>query len=219
VSTLRFTETRTLRGTFGLTLVDAFTNEARLATAVGVEVDGVVAPAFSREYESTFVFLGLAPGAHVARVRAPDGFPYYLPKDIPFVLPTTDAHYPLFPDPLLADPSKMLDDSTQTAAYLAQRAAVTLAFTPAYPFPSGTTLVRGTVFQAGPLPLGGATVTRTGGTESFVTGDDGQFVLHLAQASALGETVTLHATAPGKAPADIPVAVRRGLTATATITL
>ena len=128
---------------------------------------GQATPSYQKESQAAFVFPNLAAGNYTVNIRSTPDEPYYLPVDIPLTLPFErppvtlwpDAPvWPGYPDILLADPSKMLDDPEQPAAYLAQRELTTLLPTTAYPFPSGATLVRGVVSGAG-VALAGALVT------------------------------------------------------------
>ncbi len=149
-----------------LLLWDGFTGANVLAGDVTVNI-GQATPSYQKESQAAFVFPNLAAGNYTVNIRSTPDEPYYLPVDIPLTLPFErppvtlwpDAPvWPGYPDILLADPSKMLDDPEQPAAYLAQRELTTLLPTTAYPFPSGATLVRGVVSGAG-VALAGALVT------------------------------------------------------------
>ena len=213
-----FSETRELALSFALMLFDRFTGTNRLVGDVVIRLGGKPFVPFQRVPDATFLFFDLAPGAYVAEIRGePDKDFYYLPADIPIVLPTPNPLWPGFPDVNLADQNKPLDDPTQPAAYRAQRAAATLQPGTAYPFPAGATLIRGTVLTGG-APLAGAHVQPAGTALEYVTGTDGQFVLFL-QASGSGGTVTLHTTHAQHAAVDQPVPVRRGMTVATTIVM
>jgi hypothetical protein len=154
---------------------------------------------------STFLFFGLSRSVYIVHVRSnvdlPDQTPpYYLPADVsvnvvglPIAIPVLKPVWPAFPDINLADGTKPLDDPTQPAAYREQRLAATLQPSTAYPFPAGSTLVRGTVLANG-VPLAEATVQRVGDNLQYTTADDGGFVLFFTQIKGVGETITLQAT-------------------------
>jgi hypothetical protein len=160
---------------------------------------------FRKAPQATFLFFGLLTGDYMAQVRSNVDLPgqtppYYLPVDIslivtnlPATVPLQNPVWPAFPDINLADSTKPLDDPTQNPAYRAQRLAATLLPSTAYPFPTGATLVRGTVLASG-KPLAGATVQRVADDLQYLTGADGEFVLFFKQISGLGETITLQAT-------------------------
>jgi len=149
-----------------LLLWDGFTGANELAGDVTVKI-GQTAPLFRKDSQAAFVFANLSNGNYTVNVRSVPDEPYYLPADIPVTLPfqrppitlwPQPPVWPGYPDIVLADPNKMLDDPEQAAAYLAQRKLSTLLPTTAYPFPAGATLVRGVVKGAG-APLNGALVT------------------------------------------------------------
>jgi hypothetical protein len=172
----------------------------------------------------------LAPGAYTLEVRSnrasPDQAPpYYLPADISLtvtdlsiVVAAQKPVWPAFPDINLADQTKPLDDPTQPEAYRVQRQAATLQPTTAYPFPTGSTLVRGTVF-ANELPLAGAKVQRSGDDLSYLTGDDGGFVLFLTEISGIGTTITVQATHALHPPVQKKTEVHRGMTVATNIVM
>jgi hypothetical protein len=149
-----------------LLLFDGFTRTSALAGDVVVEI-GNVKPFFENP-PARFVFGNLSNGDYVINVQSAPDEPYYLPVNIPIALPfprpadslwqEAKPVWPAFPDIVLADPSKMLQDPAQTAPYLGQRALATLIPTTAYPFPAGATLVRGSVTASG-SPLSSALVT------------------------------------------------------------
>jgi len=148
-----------------LLLWDGFTGSNALAGDVVVRI-GQTNPKFQTS-PAGFVFCNLANGSYIVNVKSTADEPYYLPADIPVTLPFPRPEDTLwdkppvwmgFPDIVLADPNKMLDDPGQTPAYLGQRALATLSPTVAYPFPADATLVRGLVTANG-IPLSGALVT------------------------------------------------------------
>ena len=178
---------------------------------------------FRKTPGATFLFFGLAPGAYTLTVRSNPASPnqtppYYLPAeisvnviDLPIVVPAQKPVWPAFPDINLADQTKPLDDPTQPEGYRVQRQAATLQPTTAYPFPVGSTLVHGTVYANG-LPLGGAKVQRIGDQLSYLTSDDGGFVLFLTGISGTGATITLQATHALHPPVQQKTDVHRGMT-------
>jgi hypothetical protein len=148
-----------------LSLWDGFTGSNVLAGDVIVRIDNTE-PRFQNG-SGGFVFDNLPDGSYSVSIQSVQDEPYYSPAKIPVTLPfprpadtlwDQPPVWPGYPDIVLADPGKMLDDPEQTPAYLGQRALATLSPTTAYPFPAGTTLVRGTVTAAG-VPLNGALVT------------------------------------------------------------
>jgi hypothetical protein len=129
------------------------------------------------------------------------------------------ALWPAFPDRSLANPNLPLGDPGQTAAYKAQLAAATLLPTTSYPFPPGSTLIRGSILHGG-LPLAGATVQQAGGTDpAYVTGADGQFVLFLSNPPGLPETLTINAKHAALADGSAILTVIRGQTVSLTINM
>jgi hypothetical protein len=185
---------------------------------------------FRKTPEATFLFFGLSPGAYVLQVRSngasPDQTPpFYLPADIPVnvtdlpVMVTAQKPiWPAFPDINLADSTKPLPDPTQPEAYRAQRRAATLQPSTAYPFPAGSTLVRGTVLANG-APLAEARVQRVSDDLSYPTGDDGGFVLFFTQISGVGETITLQATHALHPLVQQKTDVHRGMTVATNIVM
>jgi len=148
-----------------LLLWDGFTGSNVMAGDLIVQI-GATKPRFQAG-PAQFVFGALANGSYTVSVKSAPDEPYYVPADIPVTLPFPRPANTLwdqppvwmgYPDIVLADPDKTLDDPGQTAAYLGQRALATLSPTSAYPFPAGTTLLRGVVAASG-APLSGALVT------------------------------------------------------------
>lgn len=147
-----------------LSLWDAFTGQNLLEGDVTLCI-GQIKPLFAKDTEATFVFGTLADGNYTMNVRSVAAEPYYLPANIPITLPLPSpantqwpTPWPGYPNVTLADPTKTLDDPNQNVAYVAQREQASLQPTTAYPFPAGTTLVRGVVTTAG-VPLSNAFVT------------------------------------------------------------
>jgi hypothetical protein len=126
--------------------------------------------------------------------------------------------WPAFPDINLADSTKPLDDPTQNPAYRAQRLAATLQPSTSYPFPAGSTLVRGTVFANG-APLAGATVQCVAEKQQYLTDEGGEFVLFFTQISGVGETITLQATHALHPTVQQNTDVHRGMTVATNIVL
>jgi hypothetical protein len=180
--------------------------------------------------QAVFLYFELLAGQYVAHVRSnvelPEQTPaYYLPADIsitvadlPVTAPVQQPIWPSFPDINLADNTKPLDDPTQSPAYLAQRLAATLQPSTAYPFPAGSTLVRGTVYANG-QPLAGAMVQSSSAQLSYLTGADGGFVLFFTQISGLDQTVTLQATHALHPAVQQTTDVHRGMTVTTNIVM
>ena len=148
-----------------LLLFDGITGSGALAGNVVVQIGGVK-PLYQNPL-STFVFGNLPDGNYLVNIQSKADEPYYLPVNIPIALPfprpadtlwEQPPVWPAYPDIVLADPSKTLQDPVQTPAYLGQRALATLLPTTRYPFPAGATLVRGSVTANG-SPLSGALVT------------------------------------------------------------
>jgi hypothetical protein len=148
-----------------LLLWDGFTGSSAMAGDIVVQI-GATKPQFQAG-PGQFVFGQLANGSYTVSVKSTTAEPYYVPASIPVTLPfarpadTSWNQPPVwmgYPDIVLADPDKMLDDPGQTVAYLGQRALATLSPTTVYPFPAGTTLLRGLVAASG-VALSGALVT------------------------------------------------------------
>jgi hypothetical protein len=185
---------------------------------------------FRKTPQATFLFFELLTGEYIAQIRSnvdlPDQTPpYYLAADLsvnvadlPFAVPVRQAIWPAFPDINLADSTKPLDDPTQNPAYRAQRLAATLQPSTAYPFPAGSTLVRGTVFANG-VPLAGATVHSVAAELQYLTGDDGEFVLFFTKISGIGETITLQATHALHPTVQQNTDVHRGMTVATNIVM
>jgi len=180
---------------------------ARVGRHTTVRVAGRSLVPRRREADATFLFLALPPGAHTFVVRSP----YYEPRDLALTLPRPDPRWPAFPDITLANEALPLDSPAQPAAYRDQRALATLRPTARYPFPGGTTLVRGVVRAAG-APLAGATVRRQGATAGPTTDENGEYVLFLDDIAGTSQTVTLEALHPLHMTVASPVVVVRGLT-------
>jgi len=206
-------DVRELKPGIVLLLSDAFANSRTLQGDLQVRISSEDA-SFRKDPDGTFVFLDVvAPGKYTVNVRSVPETPYYQPADIPVTLPFTKETWPAYPDLGLANPDKMLDDPTQPAPYLAQRKQAALLPSTNYPFPSGTTLVRGTV-RAGAANLSGATVRVTGQPSGYTTGDDGEYVLYFNHVVGRVQTVTLVASKAGKPDVNTVVDVLRGMTVT-----
>lgn len=212
-------DTQTLRLALGVLLFDDFTRGQQLRGAIVVRVAARpgVKPFLPFEKESgVYLFFAMPAGTYTIEVRSNrDGLlndlpPFYFPANLNLTLPMPHPLWPAFPDKTLADESKPLDDPTQPAPYLAQRQAVTLRPTAAYPFPFGATLVRGMVL-AGTVPLAGATVRQTGSATGYTTSDNGEFALSFPNINGSSETISLLATHPLHPDVSQNVAVQRGM--------
>jgi hypothetical protein len=183
VLTMTLPDVREFRPTLVLQLRDAFSDSHVLQGQVTITV-GKNSPLFQKQSEATFVFANLPNGNYTAKVSSTADQPYYLPVSIPITLPfpaPTDSPWPEpwpgYPNAALADPSLTLDDPGQSAAYLAQRELTGLQPSTSYPFPSGTTLVRGRITVAS-APVSGALVSlallaETGAFPVVVVNPDG----------------------------------------------
>lgn len=202
---------------FALILRDGFADSDQMLGDLTVKSGTIEGQ--QKDSSGSFLFYNLKPGAELFTVSSGIYTPYYLPATIPVTVPMPSALWPAFPDMTVADPSLLLGDPGQTAAYIAQRKLATLLPTTGYPFPPGTTLIRGTVLHGG-LPLAAATVQQTGGTDpGYTTASDGQFVLYLSNPPGLPQSVTVTATHAGLATGSAVVTVMRGLTVSATINM
>jgi hypothetical protein len=146
--------------------------------------------------------------------------PYFFGVDIPIVIPPPNNLWPGYPDVLLADQTKPLNDPTQPVAFRNQRARATLQPTNAYPFPGGSSLVRGRVL-ANNNPLGNARVRRfdiNDGLE-YRTGADGFYVLFFKSVKGADEPITIRASHGLHPDKDQAVTVRRGMTVTQNIVM
>jgi hypothetical protein len=180
-------DVRELQASLVLLLRDAVTDasvlEGDVTVTIGSNVPSPVVP-MRKTPDATFVFVGLAAGSYKVSVRSSADAPYYQPLDFPIQLPLTSPvgspwpqPWPGYPNVTLADPTKTLNDPGQTAVYLAQREQTALQPTTSYPFPAGTTLVRGIVTAAG-VPITGAVVStallaQTGPSPVVVVNPDG----------------------------------------------
>jgi hypothetical protein len=224
----RFPDIREQKLSFGLTLFDRVTKATHLLGSMTVRLAGKppVPPfiPFRKSPEAIFLFSGLAPGNYRVEVRSnaedqgSNDPPYYVQVDIPVTLPMPHPLWPAFPDALLADQDKPLDDATQNAAYRQQRALANLQPTTAYPFPGDATLVRGRVL-AGGLPLAGARVGVVGGEMAYRTGTDGEFVIFFPRLTGVSQTVTLRTEQAAHATVNQNVVVRRAATVAVTIVM
>jgi len=208
---LSFQETRNATCKLAVFLSDAFTGRNSLSGTVNAKIAGQSVP-FAKPGESTWIFFALPDGAYNVTVTSDTDTPYYVPVTIPVTLPVAHPLWPGFPDQGLADPNLLLDDSGQPAAYRDQRTLAALKPTVSYPFPSGTTLVRGRVL-AGGTPLAGATVLVDGGTQiSYVTGADGQYVIFFDRPTGMTQSVNLRVQHAAKPDVVTAVNVERGRT-------
>jgi hypothetical protein len=216
---LTFSEELTAQG-FALQLYDGFTGLPELQGLVSVNIANQ-APPIEKTDTATFVFLNIRPGAYSIVVQPAPQTPFYSPVNFPINLPMPDPLWQAYPDQSLADRSKPLDDPTQPPAYRAQRQLATLVPTPSYPFPSGATLVRGTVSTT-TGPLVGATVEQVPGSgttnnsavnPSTLTDENGEFALFFNNVSGMGQAVTIQATYPLRPqPVQLQVTLQRGAT-------
>lgn len=209
---------------FVLLVRDGFADSDQLRGEVTVTAGTIKVT--RRDSNGSFLFYKLKPGAQSLAVESGLNTPYYLPTKTAVMVPVPQPAppapqypWPVFPDVRLADPSLPLGDAGQKAAYKQQRAAATLFPSPAYPFPEGTTLIRGTVSH-GNTKVAGATVQRAGSTDpAFTTGPDGEFVLYWQDAPGVSQNVTLNAKAPGLADQNPTVTVMRGLAVSISIVM
>jgi hypothetical protein len=149
-----------------IVLRDGFTGTTSLAGEITI-IAGQSTPLIPDPAEAAFAFLKLPNGTYAVSVRSTADEPYYLPANftvtLPFLRPAKSLWpqppvWPGYPDLVVADPNKLLNDPEQTPEYLAQLEQTTLLPTTSYPFPANATLVRGTVTGAG-VALSGALVT------------------------------------------------------------
>lgn len=179
----------------------------RVARHTTVRMAGSTLVPRRRASDATFLFFDLLPGAHTFEVRSP----YYVAADVTAAVPQTDPKWPAFPDVALADESLPLDSPAQPAGYRAQRRAATLHPSVRYPFPGGTTLVRGVV-SGGGQALAGASMRRLGDPDAALTDAAGEYVLFFTDLAGSGQTVTLEASHPLHTTVTAPVDVVRGFT-------
>ncbi|HEV7395159.1 MAG TPA: hypothetical protein VGN86_01510 [Pyrinomonadaceae bacterium] len=228
-------DVRELKRVFALMLSDRFTETNNLAGRIVVRIQNQpFAPPFvplQQPGQPNFFFFNLPSAPYTLQVRSnsagriddpihpqvdePPYYlsdpPYYFDADVPVVFPPAHPLWPAYPDLLAADQSKPLDDPTQPAGYRQQRAIAALQPTAAYPFPAGTTLVRGRVL-AGGEPLSNARVRRIGDDLEYLTGVDGQFVLFFKKVVGPSQVITLRATHPAQPDKDQIVTIKRGMT-------
>jgi hypothetical protein len=210
-----FSEKRQLNLALALSLFDQFTRKRALLGKVKVSVAGKppVKPfvAYQKEAGATFLFFDLPDGAYTFEIRSEGQTPYYVARDINITLPMPDPLWPAFPNVKLADEDLPLDDPAQPPPYRAQHLEATLEPATTYPFPEGSTLVRGTV-RSGPDPLAEATVQPLGEDFQYLTGESGEYVLFFPGINGPQQTVTLRATHASHPLVDGNVEVRRGMT-------
>jgi hypothetical protein len=207
---------------FALLLRDGFADSDQLLG--DVVVTGGTIRGQQKDSSGTFLFYGLNPGSQSLSVSSGQDTPYYLPTNVAITIPVPPPPppvptflWPAFPDIRLADPNLPLRDPGQKPAYITQRQASTLLPSTGYPFPEGTTLIRG-IIRHGAQPLTGAVVQRVGGSDpAYTTDKDGQFVLYWKDAPGIPKAVTVNAKFGGRPDANTSVTVMRGLTASLTI--
>jgi len=230
---------------FALMLLDRFTESNQTLGQLTVRIaNQPFEPPFvpvQQPGQASFVFFDLPPAAYTLQVRSnQDGKvvdakppqedeppyyylsepPYYFPVDIPIVVPPANGQWPAFPDLLLADQTKPLDDPTQPAAFRDQYTLATLQPTTSYPFPTGASLLRGRVLASG-NPLGNARVRRidiNDGLE-YRTGPDGYYVLFFNKVKGADEQITVRASHVFQPDKDQLVTIRRGMTVTQNIVM
>jgi len=235
-------DVRELKLVFALMLLDRFTETNQPVGTILVRIanqpfEAPFVPA-QQPGHASFFFNDLPPGAYTLQVRSNrDGKfddavppqqdeppyylsepPYYFPIDIPIVVPPLNARWPAFPDLLLADQTKPLDDPTQPFAFRDQRSRATLQPTTFYPFPAGASLVHGRVLASG-NPLANARVRRIGDDLEYRTGPDGYYVLFFKKVKGASEPITVRASHGLYPDKDEPVTVRRGMTVTQNIVM
>ena len=219
---------------FALMIFDRFTHLQQYVGEISVSLAGKpsVRPylPFQKKEAATFLFFGLSNDTYTVQVRSnEDTFDrkpaYYFPVDLKIKVPRPHETWPAFPDATLADPDKPLDDPAQAAEYIDQRKRVTLQPTAAYPFPDGSTLVRGTVrASAGGAGVENAIVQRIPAGESadeqqqakedfdleYRTAKDGQFVLFFRHAGGVAKNILIRA-AHNQITKDQTVTIQRGM--------
>lgn len=204
---------------FALLLRDGFADSDQLLGTVSVTA-GSIQGQPNRD-GNAFLFYNLKTGPQSFSISSGPDTPYYLAKAINLNItsPMPSPLWPAYPDITKADPTLPLGDPNQPAIYKTQRLNATLLPSNSYPFPSGSTLIRGTVTHGG-IFLAGATVQQTGGTDpAYVTGADGQFVLFLKSPPSLPNKVTVTAKSAGLPDGQTDVTVLRGLSVSTTIAM
>ncbi len=220
---------------FALMIFDQFTHLQQFVGEIAVSLAGKpsVRPylPFQKKEAATFLFFGLSNDTYTVQVRSnEDTFDrkpaYYFPvNDLKITVPMPHETWPAFPDATLADPDKPLDDPAQAAEYIDQRKRVTLQPTTAYPFPDGSTLVRGTVCvkEVG-AGVENAVVRRIPTDESaeeqkrakedfeleYRTAKDGQFVLFFRHAGGIKKKILLRTT-HNQTTMDQTLEIQRGM--------
>jgi hypothetical protein len=168
-------EERTTRVSLAVPLLDAFTGGLPRGNP-RVSIDGVAAtPIRNASGQFVFVDLDLDPGDVTVTV---DGGAYYAdPEPVEVTIPTEAALAAAE-----ASGSDVFDPSADPVA------VGELVPTPTYPFPPGTTLVRGRVVDdtgATPRRVADAAVSVDGVGRTTTTTDDGEFVLSFARSEAV----------------------------------
>lgn len=96
---------------------------------------------------------------------------------------------------------------------------VSLKPNPLYPFPSGTTLLRGNVHDTGGNPISHASVELAGGTLTTTTTENGDFVLHFPASQANAPIqITVTPPAAGGPPLTVNGEILKGRTTSVDIT-
>jgi hypothetical protein len=228
-------DVRELKLVFALMLSDRFTETNQLAgrTTVQIANKPLVKPFLPVQQpgQASFFFFDLPPANYTLQIRSNEAGrtddpnhpqvdeppyylnepPYYFDVDVPITFPLAHDLWPAFPDLLSADQTKPLDDPTQPLPFRQQRAVAALQPTVAYPFPGGSTLVRGRVLVGG-LPVANARVRKVNDDLEYLTGPDGEFVLFFKKVVGASETITLRATHAPQPDKDQVVTIRRDLT-------
>ena len=228
-------DVRELKLAFALMLLDKFTESNQLEGKITVRVANQPSEApfipLQQPGQAAFFFFDLPAASYTLQVRSnregkvedakppqDDEPPYYLTEppyyfgvDIPITIPPANDQWPGFPDLLLADQTKPLDDPTQPVAFRDQRALASLQPTTTYPYPAGASLVRGRVL-AGNAALGNAVVRRIGDDLEYRTGPDGHYALFFKKVKGASEPITIRASHALHSDQDEPVTLRRGMT-------
>ena len=123
-----------------------------------------------RNYSGYYVFINLEDGEYTVRIESE----YYHTKEFTVILPS-DSSPPGGTIPS-DDEDLALQDYNSVLVVTA-----TLRPKTTYPFPSGSSLIRGIVFDGDNSPLSGATVSVVGKEIKNVTTEAGEFVLYFTK--------------------------------------